>query len=159
VNAVRALYARFRLLACELGKFGIVGVLAFVVTDAGTNVLHFRAGLGPLNSNMVATIAAMGVSYAGNRYWTFRSRQRSGVQREGILFLLLNGVGLVIQLACLGFSTYLLGLHGRLCYNVALVIGIALATFFRYWSYRTWVWRAQPSASPAAARPRETALL
>jgi putative flippase GtrA len=152
VNAVRALYARFRLLASELGKFGIIGVLAFLVTDAGTNLLHFRAGLGPLNSNMIATIAAMGVSYAGNRYWTFRSRQRSGVQREGILFLLLNGVGLAIQLACLGFSTYLLGLH-------ALVTGIALATLFRYWSYKTWVWRAQPSASPAAARPRETALL
>jgi putative flippase GtrA len=159
VSLVPALYARFRLLACELGKFGIVGALAFLVTDLGTNLLHFRAGLGPLNSNMIATIVAMGVSYAGNRYWTFRSRQHSGVQREGVLFLLLNGVGLAIQLACLGFSTYLLGLHGKLTYNVALVTGIALATLFRYWSYKTWVWRAQPSASPAPARPRETALL
>jgi putative flippase GtrA len=156
-----ALAGKFRLLACELGKFGIVGVLAFVVTDAGTNLLHFRAGLGPLNSNMIATIVAMGVSYAGNRYWTFRSRQRSGVQREGILFLLLNGVGLAIQLACLGFATYLLGLHGKLSYNVALIVGIALATLFRYWSYRTWVWRAPPPevpAAPPAPRPREAAL-
>jgi putative flippase GtrA len=146
VRLTRALYARFRLLAYELGKFGIVGVVAFAVTDAGTNLLHFRAGLGPLFSNVIATLAAMAISYAGNRYWTFRYRQRSGVRREGTLFLLLNGVGLVIQLACLGFSTYLLGLHGTLSYNVALVIGIALATLFRYWSYRTWVWRAQPSA-------------
>jgi putative flippase GtrA len=68
-------------------------------------------------------------------------------------------VGLVIQLACLGFTTYLLGLHGRLSYNAALITGIALATLFRYWSYKTWVWRAQPAAVPAAARPRETALL
>ena len=157
VRLARALYARFRLLACELGKFGIVGVAAFAVTDAGTNLLHFRAGLGPLNSNVIATVVAMAVSYAGNRYWTFRYRQRSGVRREGPLFLLLNGVGLAIQLACLGFTTYLLGLHGKLSYNVALVIGIALATLFRYWSYRTWVWRAQPSA-PAAVRSRETAL-
>jgi putative flippase GtrA len=153
------LYARFRLIASELGKFGIVGFLAFVVTDAGTNLLHFRAGQGPLTANVIATIVAMAVSYAGNRYWTFRHRQRSGVRREGSLFLLLNGMGLVIQLACLGFTTYLLGLHGRLSYNAALITGIALATLFRYWSYKTWVWRAQPAAVPAAARPRETALL
>jgi putative flippase GtrA len=159
VNAVRALYARFRLLASELGKFGIVGVLAFLVTDAGTNLLHFRAGLGPLTANVIATTVAMALSYAGNRYWTFRHRQRSGVRREGVLFLLFNTVGLAIQLACLGLTTYTLGLHGRLSYNVALVTGIALATLFRYWSYRTWVWRAQPPVPSVAARSRETALL
>ena len=159
VNAVRALYARFRLLACELGKFGVVGVLAFVVTDVGTNLLHFRAGQGPLTANVIATVVAMAVSYAGNRYWTFRDRQRSRVRREGILFFLLNAVGLVIQLVCLGFATYLLGLHGKLTYNVALVSGIALATLFRYWSYRTWVWRARPLAPPVAAPSRQTALL
>ena len=159
MSLVPALYARFRLLASELGKFGAVGVLAFVVTDAGTNLLHFRAGQGPLTANVIATVVAMAVSYAGNRYWTFRDRQRSGVRREGILFFLLNAVGLVIQLACLGLATYLLGLHGKLTYNVALVTGIALATLFRYWSYRTWVWRAQPPPVPVAAQPRETALL
>ncbi len=143
--------ARVRPLAGELGKFGLVGVLAFAVTDAGTNLLHFRAGQGPLTANVIATVAATAVSYAGNRYWTFRSRQRSGVRREGVLFFLLNAVGLVIQLACLGFATYLLGLHGKLPYNAALVTGIALATLFRYWSYRTWVWRAQPPAVPASA--------
>ena len=157
MSLVSALYARFRLIASELGKFGIVGFLAFVVTDAGTNLLHFRAGQGPLTANVIATIVAMAVSYAGNRYWTFRHRQRTGVRREGILFLLLNGVGLVIQLACLGFTTYLLGLHGRLSYNAALITGIALATLFRYWSYKTWVWQAQPAAVPAPARPREAA--
>jgi len=162
VSLVPALYARFRLLACELGKFGVVGVLAFVVTDAGTNLLHFRAGQGPLTANVIATVVAMAVSYAGNRYWTFRDRQRSGVRREGILFFLFNAAGLVIQLSCLWLTTYLLGLHGKLTYNVALVTGIALATLFRYWSYKTWVWRPQPPAAavaPAAARPRETALL
>ena len=157
MSLVSALYARFRLLACELGKFGIVGLLAFVVADAGTNLLHFRAGQGPLTANVIATVVAMAVSYAGNRYWTFRDRQRSGMGREGMLFLLLNTSGLVIQLACLGFATYVVGLHGKLSYNVALVTGIALATLFRYWSYRTWVWRAEPPVPPVTALPRETA--
>ena len=159
MRSSRALYARLRLLAYELGKFGVVGALAFVVTDAGTNLLHFRAGMGPLNSNVVASVAAMAVSYLGNRYWTFADRQRAGVRREGALFLLLNGAGLAIQLACLGAATYVLGLHGQFSYNVALVAGIAAGTLFRYWSYRTWVWRAQPLAPPVAAVNRTTALL
>ena len=62
-------------------------------------------------------------------------------------------MGLVIQLACLWLTTYLLGLHGKLTYNVALVTGIALATLFRYWSYKTWVWRAQPPSIPVAGGP------
>ena len=153
------MYARLRRLAGELGKFGVVGALAFVITDAGTNLLHFRAGMGPLNSNVIASVVAMAVSYLGNRYWTFSGRQRTGVRREGVLFLLLNGAGLAIQLACLGLATYVLSLHGHLSYNVALVIGIALGTLFRYWSYRTLIWRAPPPAPQLAAVSRETALL
>ena len=153
------MYARLRRLAGELGKFGVVGALAFVITDAGTNLLHFRAGMGPLNSNVIASVVAMAVSYLGNRYWTFSGRQRAGVRREGVLFLLLNGAGLAIQLACLGLATYVLSLHGHLSYNVALVIGIALGTLFRYWSYRTLIWRAPPPAPQLAPVSRETALL
>ena len=152
MRSSRALYTRLRLLAAEVGKFGVVGAVAFVVTDAGTNLLHFRAGAGPLVSNLIASVIAMAISYLGNRYWTFGGRQRSGVRREGVLFLLLNGVGLAIQLACLGLATYVLGLHGHLSYNVALVVGIALGTLFRYWSYRTLIWRAQPVGSPARRR-------
>lgn len=158
MRSSRVLYARLRLLAAELGKFGVVGALACTVTDAGTNLLHFQAGAGPLVSNLIASVA-MAISYLGNRYWTFGDRQRSGVRREGILFLLLNGVGLAIQLACLGLATYVLSLHGHLSYNVALVVGITLGTLFRYWSYRTLIWRAQPATPQLAAVSRETALL
>ncbi len=156
-HPVRAALARmiggkFWLLVHELGKFGIVGVIAVLIADVGSNLLHFQAGVGPLAANVIATIVATTVSWAGNRYWTFRHRQRTGVVREGLMFFLLNGVGLGIQLACLGFTTYVLGRHDTLSYNVALVIGIGLATLFRYWAYRTWVWRAPP-ARQDAARP------
>jgi putative flippase GtrA len=49
---------------------------------------------------------------------------------------------LLIQLACLGFTTHTLGETGRVTANVALLVGIVLGTLFRFWSYRKWVWRA-----------------
>jgi putative flippase GtrA len=137
----------------ELAKFGIIGVLAVLVAAVGTNLLHFQAGMGPLTSNVVATVVSTVISYLGNRYWTFQDRQRTTVSREGVLFFVLNGLGLAIQLACLGFSTYVLHLHGKLSYNIFLVIGIGLATVFRYAAYKKWVWRVQPSPPAAAAQP------
>jgi putative flippase GtrA len=65
-----------------------------------------------------------------------------------MLFFLLNGVGLGIALACLGFSRYVLGLSGPLADNLAAnVIGLALGTLFRFWSYRRWVF-PDPSRRP-----------
>jgi putative flippase GtrA len=159
VGLGRLLYGKSRQLIYELAKFGIVGGLAVLVAAIGTNVLHFQAGVGPLISNVIATVAATAVSYVGNRYWTFRHRQRTDVSREGILFFVLNGIGLAVQLACLGFSTYVLGLHDRLSYNISLVIGIGLATLFRYWAYKKWVWRAQPPTPPATTQPRRERVL
>ncbi len=130
----------------EFVPFCVIGTIAFVTADVGSNLL-FQAGVGPLTSNAIATMVATGVAFVGNRYWTFRHRQRSGVGREGVLFLVLNVVGLAIQLACIGFSSYLLGFTGGLAYNVALLAGIGLATLFRFWSYRKWVWLAQPQVS------------
>jgi putative flippase GtrA len=149
VGLARLLSGARWLLLGELAKFAIVGVLAVLIAGVGTNVLHFQVGVGPLTSNVIATAVATAVSYVGNRYWTFRHRQRTNVGREGIVFFVLNGIGLAIQLACLGLCTYVLGLHDRLSYNVFLVIGIGLATVFRYGAYKKWVWRAQLPAQPS----------
>jgi putative flippase GtrA len=151
VTYARKLYERFRQLIHELAKFGVVGVIAFLVTEVGTNLLHFQAALGPLISNVIATVVATCVSFGGNRYWTFRHRDRAGLGRESVLFFVLNGVGLGIQLASLSFAYYVLGMTDKLSYNIALLIGIAFGTLFRFWSYRTWVWRATQSATTAAA--------
>jgi putative flippase GtrA len=150
VALVRALYGRFQRLIHEAAKFGVVGAIAFVVTTVGTNLLHFQVGLGPLTSNVIATIVATFVSYGGNRYWTFRHREGSTVAREYVVFFVLNGMGLAIQLACIGIAYYPLGLTDKLSYNIALIIGIGLGTLFRFWSYRKWVWVAPPEAKAEA---------
>jgi putative flippase GtrA len=133
------LYRRFAMLIHELAKFGVIGAAAFLITWVGTNVLHFGLGVGPLTSNAIATVVAATFAYAGNKFWTFRNRSDSGLGREYFLFFVLNGVGLLIQLLCIGFVHYTLHMQGRVPYNAALIVGIVLGTLFRYWSYKKWV--------------------
>ncbi len=64
--------------------------------------------------------------------------------REYILFFVLNGVGLLIELICLGFVRYTLGFDSLLANNIGLVVGTGLGTLFRFWSYKRWVFLAPP---------------
>jgi putative flippase GtrA len=152
VNSVRGLYERFRHLIHEGARFGVVGGIGFIIADGGTNLLESSFHLGWLKANVIATLAAMIVTYLGSRYWTFRHRERGGMGRETVLFFVLNGIGLGIQLVCLGFTKYALGMTDKFSLNVALFLGICLGTLFRFWSYRKWVWIAAttgPALDPA----------
>jgi putative flippase GtrA len=103
-------------------------------------------GVGPVTSTTIATIIATIVAYIGNRYWSFKHRERTSVPREGLLFFVLNAIGLLIQDAVVAFNSYVLHLeHHKLAEFLALNAGIAIATVFRFWSYRKFVWRLAPA--------------
>ena len=139
---VRGLYMRFRQIIHEFAKFGIIGVIGLAITNIGYALLHSH-GVGPVTSATIATIVATIVAYIGNRYWSFKHRERTSVPREGTIFFVLNGIGLLIQDAAVAFNAYVLHLeHHKLAEFVALNTGIAIATVFRFWSYRRYVWAA-----------------
>lgn len=145
MTVVRKLYARFQRLIHEAAKFGVVGIVGVIITNGGYGLLHNTFGLGPVTATTIATIVATAISYVANRYWSFRHRERTGVAREGVIFFILNGVGLLIQDAAVAFNFYILGNgQNKASEFIALNAGIALATLFRFWSYRKWVW-AEPA--------------
>lgn len=142
---VAGLYRRFAHLVHEAAKFGTVGAVAYVVQLTTTNLLWSALDAPALVGQAVGTVIATLVAFAGNRYWTFGHRARTGLGREYALFFIMNGVGLLIQLACLWAAVYGLGLDGPLARNIAgNVIGVGLGSLFRFWSYRTWVFPAAP---------------
>ena len=150
MTVVRELYVRFQRLIHEAAKFGVVGIIGVFITNGGYALLHNTFGLGPVTATTIATIVATAVSYVANRYWSFRHRERTSVAREGMIFFVLNGVGLLIQDAVVAFNFYILGNgHNKAAEFIALNAGIALATLFRFWSYRKWVW-AEPAEGTEA---------
>lgn len=153
MSFARALYERFGQLVYELAKFGVIGVAGLFIINAVYDLLFLH--LGPVTSATIATIVAAIATYLGNRNWSFRTRQRTGVVREIIIFAVLNGIGLLIQDATVAFNYYVLGLgHDKLAGFIALNAGIALATLFRFWSYRQFVWVAPPGSGAGHAEGR-----
>jgi putative flippase GtrA len=147
VALARARYGRLRQPAFEFAKFAVIGITGVFITNAVYDVCYFHLGVGPVSSATIATIVAALFTYLGNRYWSFRTRQRSRVAREVLIFAVLNAIGLFLQDATVAVNSYLLHLgHDKLAAFIALNAGIALATLFRFWSYRRFVWSA-PTAS------------
>jgi putative flippase GtrA len=141
VSFARSLHDRFRHLLHELAKFGVVGAIAYIVDFGTFNLLrHGSMEDRPLTAKVISTVLATTVAYFGNRHWTFRHRERTGLRREYTLFFVFNAVGLAIALSCLGISHYLLGFTSALADNIsANLVGMAFGTIFRFWSYRRFV--------------------
>mgnify|MGYP006270109313 CR=1 FL=1 len=142
-------------IAREFAKFGIIGFVNYFVDVGLFNLLQYSSHLGvfenqPIRAKIVSTAIATTLAYFANRFWTFRHRARTNMGREYVMFFLLNGIAMLIAVACLGFSHYVLGLTSPLADNIsANVIGLGLGTLFRFWSYRKWVFPSLPQ-DPAA---------
>jgi putative flippase GtrA len=148
----RELYFRVRPMLPEIIKFCVVGGIGTVIDIGGAAVLHGRYHVEPLAAKAISTAAATAVTYLGSRYWTFKHRENQALRREALLFVALNLVGLLIAELVVGLVTYVFGLRSELDYNAASLIGTALATIFRYFAYKKWVFLAPAGpAGPAAA--------
>ena len=146
-----------RRLAAQFARFGVVGLVGFVIDFAVFNLL--RATVfnpeeiheGPVYAKIISTSIAILANWIGNRYWTFREHRGRQLFREGIEFAIVSLGGMVIGLLCLWISHYVLGYTSLLADNLSSnVIGLALGTLFRFTFYRAWVF-APHRGEPAPA--------
>ena len=153
-GTVRVREVARRRLPPDLASFLAVGGAGYVVDVGAFNVLRSLspfAQADPTLARTVAVLAAMGVTYVGNRTLTWGSRSDASRRREISLFVLFNVIGFGFSVVSLAVSHDLLGLTSRWSDNLsANVVGLALGTVFRYLTYRRFVFAAP---APAAARP------
>ena len=132
----------------EALKFGAVGGAGVLVNLLVFNLVRHVTDLQVVRASLVATIVAIVFNYLGFRYFTYRDRDKSGRTREMSLFLLFSAVGLVIENGVLYTATYGFGWDSPLQSNIFKFLGIGIGTLFRFWSYRSWVFRALPAPEP-----------
>lgn len=132
------------------GIFLAIGGLGFVVDAIVYNLLVFAGGAGPLHSaplvaKTIAVIAGLVVTYVGNRLLTYRDRKEPVSWAQVVRYGVVNVLAIAVQLACLGFSRYVLHLDTVLADNISgTLIGQALATILRYVLYTLWVFPHTP---------------
>jgi putative flippase GtrA len=136
------LRATWRLLAKELGAFGVVGAACFLLDVALFHLLYAVVGADAVLAKLLATLVSMTAAYVGHRYWSFSHRARTGLRREYLLFAAVNGATLCMGLAIVAFVRYPLGQESALVLQAANIASICLGTVIRYLSYRTWVFPA-----------------
>ena len=153
MSLIRDVYVRFQVLIHEIGKFGIVGIFATIITFGIQNALYGHTG--PTTAVVLANAIATCFAFVGNRYWAFRHRKTTNMRRETVLFVFFNVVGTLIQTGFVDLNHYVLDNHSRLSFDIASVIGIGLATLFRLYCYRKFVFNDVPGAGPGAGVAEE----
>jgi putative flippase GtrA len=147
---------RLSQLYAEAGKFGAIGLMALAIEITLYDAC-LLVGVNAMIANAISTVVAASVAFAGNRYWTWRDRAHTGLRREYLVYFLLNTIGLMITMSCLWLSHDLLGqwwpkvFQNIVADNVAAKgVGMALATVFRFWAYRRWVFPEAAASVPGA---------
>ncbi|GAA3525383.1 GtrA family protein [Aeromicrobium panaciterrae] len=132
-----------RLTTPEVASFVAVGGVGYIVDITAFNYLRSAPvliGMDPSVAKSLAVGLAMIVTYIGNRAFTWCGESARGRRREVALFVVFNVIGLGFSVLTLAISHDVLGLTSRFADNIsANVIGLALGTAFRYWSYKKYV--------------------
>jgi len=144
MSSASTLTQRLRHLAPEAIAFGVIG--------AGNTLLYMAITwaalpIGAVKASVIATVVTTTLAYFANRYWTYRHHTRTALRREYTLFFGFNLVGMVIQSGMVALGKYGLGLteeHDELAFMGVTLVGIVIATVFRFWAYRTFVFLKPP---------------
>ena len=124
----------------ELGRFAVTGLAAYATDVAVFNALLLGADVAPGWSKVLSSAAAIAVAFAGSRWFTWRDRRSASPGREYALFVVFSVLAALIQVLCLVVSHDLLGFQSALADNLsANVVGMGLATLFRFFTFRTYV--------------------
>jgi putative flippase GtrA len=149
--SARPLAERLRHLAPEALAFGVIGAANTLLYMAITWAL---LPIGAVKASVVATVVTTTLAYIANRFWTYRHHTRTALRREYTLFFGFNLVGMVIQSGAVGIGKYGFGLteeKDAVLFMGVTLLGIVIATVFRFWAYRTFVFLKPPVDGHEAA--------
>jgi len=118
--------------------FGIVGSLGVVIHLSAVAILIALAGLPLLAAQVMTGAAVIAVNFVLNNKFTYRGSRLSGRSfwKGLLLFQLACSMGLLLNLRV----TQLLRLDGVAWY-AASTLGLAVGSFWNYWTSNLFVWR------------------
>ncbi len=145
----------------ELIKFAIVGATTFIIDLAVFFTLKLTVlEPKPVTAKIIAGVVAVIASYILNREWSFRDRGGRERHHEALMFFAFSGVGVLLSMAPLWFSSYVLMLRvpevSLTVENIsdfvaAYIVGNLLQMAFRFWAFRRFVFPDEFGRNPDKA--------
>ena len=138
----------------RFAKFSLVGVIGFVIDTGALNIMVGILGMstGPLRlvAKAISFMLALCSNFVWNRYWIYPESRSKSISLQAVQFLVVNTVGLILNLFIFGGVSSLLipGLQGRYGTQLGLMLGtnagqmcaVSIVLFWnffvnRYWTY------------------------
>lgn len=142
--SARSLMVRLRRIAPEAFAFGVIGAANTALYLA---ITYVALPIGAVKATVLATVITTTLAYLANRYWTYRHHTRSALRREYTLFFGFNVIGMIIQSGAVAVAKYGFDLNEsdhKLLIMVITLLAAGVATIFRFWAYRTFVFLKPP---------------
>ncbi len=138
-------------------RFALVGGTTFLIDNGVWYLLKLTVLTDKVvTAKVIGVLVAIIASYVLSREWSFHTRGGRERHHEAALFFLVSGVGVAINIAPLWLSRHLFGLQSPVVsvmteeiadFVSGSIIGMLLATGFKFWAMRRWVF------PDAGARP------
>lgn len=129
-------------------RFAVIGMFSTAVTIVVFNLLVHTGERPilldhPIEAYVLGMAVGTVVSFAGNRWWVFDAGDSPDLLRELVRFVLVNVAATALPSLCLAITRYVFDLRSVAADNIsANVVGLLLATLFRYWAYKVLVFGA-----------------
>lgn len=129
----------------QLVKFGIVGISSTAVNFAVLNLMLIVFHQNRYSAVTVAFLISVVNGYIWNKLWTFKAAQAKPVHTQFVQFLLVNTVGLGLDLLIIKLISVPLehdfNLNMVKATNLAQLVATGVAVFWNFFANRFWTFK------------------
>lgn len=122
----------------QILKFGVVGMLAFLVDYGVLMLLSQVFGVDPVLSAGISFCVSVIFNYLASMRYVFTHREDMSKTKEFVIFIVLSAVGLVINEIIMWVGTRWLGTTG-LAVTVVKVFATAVVMVWNFVSRKIWL--------------------
>ena len=119
-------------------KFGVVGVLAFLIDYGVLMLLSQVFHMNPVAAAAISFVVSVVFNYVASMRFVFTHRDDLSKGREFVIFVVLSVIGLGINELCMWAGTALLG-ESALMVTVTKVFATAVVMVWNFLSRKKWL--------------------